>query len=285
MKNTKAPDKSPILATSPPSEPTEATAPPDEIGSQAAYDLYLPLAQKLAADKVSDYRADPQLAYQNVKRGVGNVLAELARIKHELPTADIESVRTLPQVTQGLLFSALQVNRDAGSPGTIEGLLAKAHPVRRKLLKAAEALAESGVIPDADVAPIRPGRGKVDTANDCVALAAVFRKHEKKIAGKTAITAADIAEADEVGSKLQTLLKPKGTPADNRLAPALATAVETRNRFWTLVEQRHEQMWRIGAWLWGHAVDEHVPPLQSRTVTRAAAAPDPAAPPPEVVPK
>ena len=44
-------------------------------------------------------------------------------------------------------------------------------------------------------------------------------------------------------------------------------------------------MWRIGAWLWGHAVDEHVPPLQSRTVTRAAAEPDPVAPTPEVAPK
>ena len=125
------------------------------------------------------------------------------------------------------------------------------------------------------------------TANDCVALVAVFRKYAKDTVGKTAITAADIAEADEVGSKLQTLLKPKGTPADNRLPPALATAVETRNRFWTLVEQRHEQMWRIGAWLWGHAVDEHVPPLQSRTVTRASAEadPDPAVPQTKVEPK
>jgi hypothetical protein len=264
MKNTKA--HSPAA---PPSSEASAAESSEEIGSQAAYDLFLPAAQKLPADKLSEYRADPQLAYQNVKRGAANVLTELARIKKELPLADIESVRTLPQVTQALIFSALQVNRDAGSPGTIEGLLNRAHPVRRKLLKAAEALVESSVIPDADLTPIRPGRGKVDTANDCVALAALFRKHEKKTAGKTAITAADIAEADEAGSKLQTLLKTKGTPADNRPAPALATAVDIRNRFWTLVEERHDHLWRIGAWLWGHAT----------------AAPEPAAPPADVVPK
>ena len=284
VKNTKSPAPAPAVL---PSTEATAAAPADEIGSQAAYDLFLPHAQKLPADKISEYRADPQLAYQNVKRGVGNVLAELTRIKHELPSADIEAVRTLPQVAQGLIFSALQVNRDAGSPGTIEALLNKAHPIRRKLLKSADALVESGVILDADLAPIRPGRGKVDTANDCVALAALFRKYEKKIAGKTAITAADVAESDEVGSKLQTLLRPKGTPADNRPAPALAIAVDNRNRFMTLVEQRHELMWRIGAWLWGHAVDEHVPPLQSRTVTRASAEPEPepAAPPKDVEPK
>ena len=273
MKKSVSPDNSSSAAALSLNNDPSVEAPPQEIGSQAAYDLFLPEAQKLPADKLSEYRADPQLAYQNVKRGVSNVLAELTRIKHELPLADIEAVRTLPQVTQGLIFSALQVNRDVGSPGTIEGLLDRAHPVRRKLLKSAEALVESKEIPEADLAPIRPGRGKVDTANDCVALAALFRKHAKKIAGKTAITAADIAEADEVGSKLQTLLRTKGTPADNRPAPALATAVETRNRFWTLVDQRHELMWRIGAWLWGHAVDEHVPPLQSRTVERASAEP------------
>ncbi len=279
MKNTKVPhDAIPS---------TEAAAQPlDEIGSQAAYDLFLPAAQKLPADELSDYRADPQLAYHNVKRGTASVLTELARIKKELPLADIESVRTLPQLAQGVIFSALQVNRDAGSPGTIEGLLSRAHPVRRKLLKAAEALVESGIIPDVDLAPIRPGRGKVDTANDCVALAALFRKHEKKTAGKTAITAADITEADEVGSKLQTLLKTKGTPTDNRPAPELATAVEIRNRFWTLLEERHDHLWRIGAWLWGHAVDEHVPLLQSRTLgPRASAASEPAAPPAVVAPK
>jgi hypothetical protein len=271
MKKSASPDKSDPAALS--SIKGASGEPAQEIGSQAAYDLFLPEAQKLPADKLSDYRADPQLAYQNVKRGASNVLAELTRIKHELPLADIEAVRTLPQVTQGLIFSALQVNRDVGSPGTIEALLDRAHPIRRKLLKSAEALAESKEIPEADVAPIRPGRGKVDTANDCVALAALFRKHAKKLAGKTAITGADIAEADEVGSKLQTLLKPKGTPADNRPAPDLAAAVDNRNRFWTLVDQRHEMMWRIGAWLWGHAVDEHVPPLQSRSVERASAEP------------
>jgi hypothetical protein len=260
----------------PPNPPSPADAPP-EIGAQAAYDRYLAEAQKLPADKLAEYRADPQLAYQNARRGAENVLAELTRIKHELPFADVEAVRTLPQVAQGLLFSALQVNRDLGSPGTIEALLGRAHPIRRKLLKAAEALVESKVISDDDVAPIRPGRGKVDMANDCVALAAVFRRYEKATAGKTAITAADIAEADEVGSRLQTLLKTKGTPTDNRPAPGLAAAIDARSRFWTLVEARHEMTWRIGAWLWGRAVDEHVPPLQSRAVSRASAHPAKAA--------
>ena len=278
MTNSGSTEKSDSTAALLPPNPPSAADPLAEIGAQAAYNLYLPEAQKLPADKLAEHRADPQLAYQNARRGAENVLVQLARIEEELPFADVEAVRTLPRVAQGLLFAALQVNRDLGSPGTIEALVERAYPIRRRLLKAAEALVDANVIADDDVAPIRPGRGKVDVANDCVALAAVFRKHASGTAGKTAITAADIAEADEVGSKLQTLLKTKGTPADTRPTPALAAAIDARSRFWTLVEQRHEMTWRIGAWLWGRAVDEHVPPLQSRTVSRAAAAPAKPAP-------
>lgn len=272
MKNSKVAAKPASPATLPATagEPAAGKSTPDEIGSQAAYDLFLPHAQQLPADKVSEYRADPQLAYHNMKRGVANVLTEITRVARELPLADLESVKTLPQLGQGVIFAALQVNRDAGSSGTIEALLGRAHPLRRRLLKSAEALAESNIVPDAEVAAIRVGRGKMDASNDCVALAALFRKYEKKIAGKSAITPEEIAEADEVGSKLQTLLKVKGTPTDNRPPPNVAIAVDIRNRFWTLLEQRHDHLWRIGAWLWGQAVDEHVPPLQSRVVARTA---------------
>jgi len=95
-----------------------------------------------------------------MKRGVANVLTEVTRIAHELPLADLDVVRTLPQLGQGMIFAALQVNRDAGSPGTIEALLKRAHPLRRRLLKSAEALAESNIVPEVDVAFIRVGRGK-----------------------------------------------------------------------------------------------------------------------------
>lgn len=42
----------------------------------------------------------------------------------------------------------------------------------------------------------------------------------------------------------------------------LREAAELRDRFWTLLRQRHEVLWRCGAWLHGSQVDAHVPPLQ-----------------------
>jgi hypothetical protein len=60
----------------------------------------------------------------------------------------------------------------------------------------------------------------------------------------------------------QHSLRTGGRAADGTPLP-LAEATELRDRFWTLLLQRHEALWRCGAWIHGHKVDEHVPPLQA----------------------
>jgi hypothetical protein len=60
----------------------------------------------------------------------------------------------------------------------------------------------------------------------------------------------------------QHSLRTGGRATDGTPLP-LAEATELRDRFWTLLLQRHEALWRCGAWIHGHTVDEHVPPLQA----------------------
>ncbi|HLL83236.1 MAG TPA: hypothetical protein VK420_11315, partial [Longimicrobium sp.] len=43
--------------------------------------------------------------------------------------------------------------------------------------------------------------------------------------------------------------------------PSLLKALDARDRLWTLLKQRHDVLWRCGAWLYGRAVDDRVPPL------------------------
>lgn len=61
------------------------------------------------------------------------------------------------------------------------------------------------------------------------------------------------------------------TSADSSL-PSLTEATELRDRFWTLLLQRHKALWRCGAWIYGQEVDSHVPPLQPRGGWQAAVA-------------
>ena len=49
-----------------------------------------------------------------------------------------------------------------------------------------------------------------------------------------------------------------------QLARGLTQAQDVLNRFWTLVNHRYDVLWRSGAWIFGRAVDEQVPPILSR---------------------
>ncbi|MBI5479012.1 MAG: hypothetical protein HY906_09160 [Deltaproteobacteria bacterium] len=249
-------------------------------GSQACYEAHLPAARKIPAAEVRPMRADLALALTNAHVGVDAVLGYVAQLKKELPRVAVVAIATLPDVGLGLAFAAGQVARYAPPPSGVQGWLKRAHQLRAVMLSSADALAAAGVLPAAALAKIHAGHGGIDTAGDCVALAALFQQHAAAIRGKTPVTAAHVREAAEVGTRLLAVLQPKGAKRKGGTSE-LKAATESRDRLWTLFERTWEdQVWRAGAWLFRRAVDQHVPPLQSRVGHKRpakAAPPTPAA--------
>jgi hypothetical protein len=174
---------------------------------------------------------------------------------------DVVELSTLPRLVQGLAFAVLQVESElrASAFGT---LFERAQHLRRKLRKAADALAEAGLLPDADIDEVWL-YGKQDVLEDCLSLVALLRRNEARIAGRSPMTASDIREAEQSVEKLRTMLGQREETSD-RGALSLVRVIDMRDRFWTLLKQRHEVLWRCGAWLYGHAVEERVPPLPTR---------------------
>ncbi|MDY7231402.1 hypothetical protein [Hyalangium rubrum] len=238
---------------------TEEAAELEALGSQAAYEAFLAPAQALEASAVEECRADIALACYNVKQGVEHVLAQEAVVS-ALPGVKLEELRSLPQLAQGLAFAALQVHRQLRAV-SFRPLFEQALRARRKLLKAAEALAAVGLLPEDEVSSLSGGRQNV--VEDCLALTALLKRHEASISGRSPVTAADLEEAEQVATNLRQLLAPWSGGESGAPAPVLE-ASGLRNRFWTLLKQRYEVLWRCGAWLFGHEVEEHVPPLESR---------------------
>jgi hypothetical protein len=255
-------------ATTTPAVPA-APAAPAVTGSQDAYDTFLPIAQAIPKAAVVGLNADPSLAFHNVDAGVAPVLAEKTRLAKELPTVDVAELASLPSLALAVAFAALQVDRDRKSDGAIAAKLAEAHPLRRKLLSSASALADAGVIAAADVAKIQKGTGHLDAAGDLVALSALFAKHAKAIAGKSPIATADVKRAGALGSELLATLKPASAKA--RGARPGAEAAETRDRLWTLLVERHDRLRRVGMWLFGEReVDARVPALLAHVAAKGA---------------
>jgi hypothetical protein len=233
----------------------------ESISSQTAYESFLTAVSTVEPALLEECCADIPLAYANVTRGVESVVGSGAVVIGKLPKVDIVELSMLPRLVQGLAFAALQVQREMRSVPF--GLLYdRAQVVRRKLRKAAEALAEAHLLAEADIDEVRM-YGPQSVLEDCLELAAVLRRNEGRIAGRSPVLPSDLQEAEQLAEKLRTMLGQQQEAADGGV-PSLLKVIEVRDRFWTLLSQRHDVLWRCGVWLYGRSVDERVPPLPVR---------------------
>ncbi|RJS17060.1 hypothetical protein DRW03_28770 [Corallococcus sp. H22C18031201] len=239
----------------------EAVAELEVISSQAAYERFLAPARALEDGVVEECRANIALAYQNAKQGVDAVLLREAEVA-TLPGVQVELLRELPELAKGLAFAVLQAQRDLPA-GAFGPLYERAVLLRRQLLKAADALAEAGLLARAELEAAQD-EGRRDVVRDCAALARLMRRNEERFAGRSPVTPADVGEAELVAEQLGALLAAPADPRDREATPLLIEATRIRDRFWTLLTRRHDVLWRCGAWLYGRDVEERVPPLQSR---------------------
>lgn len=244
----------------------------ESISSQPAYDAFLVAAMAIEPGFVEECCADVVLAYHNVMRGVENVLGNGAVVVGRLPNVNLVELSMLPRLAQGLVFAALQVERELET-ASFGRLFERAQQLRRKLRKAADALAEAGLLPNADIDEVWL-HAQQDVLDDSQALVALLRRNEARISGRSPVTATELLETEQLTEKLRAMLGRQGD-VSGKGTQTLLKAIEMRDRFWTLLVQRYEVLWRCGAWLYGRTVDERVPPLPIRRalIQRSLSAP------------
>ncbi|UQA57643.1 hypothetical protein [Polyangium aurulentum] len=247
------------------------------IDAQKAYDKFLPEAQALAPQALIPYRLDPDLAVINVQTALPAILAKKADIVAHLPKVDLGALLALPELAIAVKFAALRAEQAAPSEKSISRNLAEARKIRRALLSVARGLAATGLVPDHEVDAIAAGKGNRDIAEDCVALADLYRKHEAAIAGKHAVGDADVEKAASVGSWLLATMRPGNAPPEKAGPPP--ASVDARNRLATLLVQRHSELRKVVHYFHGEAYEDLAPSLQSRRLERDKQDPPPADPP------
>lgn len=235
----------------------------ERVASQTAYDAFLVAARALEPGFIEECCADAALVYHCVVRGTEDVLGSGMVIIGKLPNVDVVELSMLPRLAQALAFAVSQVQR-ATRASSFGPLFERAQRLRRKLRKAAEALAESGLLPDADVDELWL-QAPQDPLDDCLALAALLRRNETRITGRCAVTAFDLLEVEQVIATLRTMIGQAESGAGAE--PSLVKALDTRDRLWTLLKQRYDVLWRCGAWIYGPSVSDHVPSLPVRRST------------------
>lgn len=249
------------------------------VGSEAAYQRYLPLAQKIPASEVLSYRLDPVLAHHNAQLALAALSPHKDALKKALPLLDHSALFDVAELAQAVVFADLSVEGKVRSLGETRTLLTEASQLRALLLGMAETLASAGIFAAAAVDKIRAGRGPIDQASDCIELAALFGKTPLAMKEQRLVRTEHIERASELGTLLLGRLTPGGGRKKGTERPD-AKEVAARDRLATLLWQRYRDVRRAGFYLWGDELDDRVPPLQSRQLPRtkkpAAPAPTPA---------
>jgi hypothetical protein len=263
MITTPKPHPGPLPVAQPAPAPAVAAG-----GAVAAFQKYLSAANAVPAADVKVFHGDPNVVYTNVLTGTTNLLAQKSAILAQLPNEDLTVFQNLPEIALGLLYATLQATHRSTKNPSLQANLKEAHTLRALLLSSATALGQAGVLDTAVVAQIRRGRGLLDVARDLIALAGLFNANALAIAGKTPITVDQVNRASTLGTDLQAQLKPKNTP---KVKP-VNTAGDLRDRFWALVVQQYDRVWRVGALVYGQAeATAKIPPLLSHVVHQTAA--------------
>jgi hypothetical protein len=236
------------------------------IDAAKAYEKFLPEALAIADAAVIAPRLDPDLALANVQTALAAITAKKAEIPAHLPKVDLPALLALPELAMAVKFAAMRAEQTIPSEKSVSDKLAEARKIRRALLAVARGLAETGVVPQHEVDDIASGRGARDAAEDCVALAELFRKHASAISGKHPVTPAQIDEAAAAGSWLLANMRPMNAPAEKG-GPKPA-AVDARDRLGTLLVQRHAELRKVAHYFYGESYEDVAPALQSRSVKR-----------------
>jgi hypothetical protein len=246
-------------------EPIETQTP--VIPDKTAFERFVEQAKAQDRTRLLRYQFDIDIAVVTARESVEEVIAQSERVKRELPTLDLSKVKEIPELALATAY-AVRLAGNAGPAQTdVRALFREGVRLRALMLTAADALANSGVIARREVDRIRAGSGMIDSARDLVELAALFLTHAEEVRGKTAITTDLINQAAAMGSELLDSLRPSGARKAKPSAEVLE-AVELRDCFWTLLNQRYDLLRRAAMWLWGEDVDAHVPPLRTRRVVR-----------------
>jgi hypothetical protein len=245
-------------------KPAASAAPPtpSEATLAAAYARRREAASAVAGGDVRPLSGDPIQALQTVLAVVAKLRPLRAKLA-ELPGFDLDEAFAATDYAFGLVHAAGRVDR-LRSDGALPAQIRRARALRRTLLASAQILAASGLLPRAKVDEIGRHATTQQGVADCGTLAQLFRRKAKSIAGKHPITEAEIDEAIALSTALAREIRPAGSRRVRRATGARAEAIGLRDRFWTLLWNSYEELWRGGAYLWGRTlVAERIPRLGS----------------------
>jgi hypothetical protein len=239
----------------------QAPAPFVTTDPRAAFDHFAPQASAMTGD-VPVLSFEVSVARHNVEVACAAFAPYLGDVKGLAPSVEPTTIAELPALALALEFAANAVPLAARSDGSIDAAMRELGQVRLDTLAYLEIAARRGLVDEGRVAKVRAGHGKLDFANDCVAIGGIFADAAAALAGKHPFTKAELDLLATKGAWLRGELTPGGAP---RRPSERDPAAVTRDRLAKLLDDGYGELEKVAGVKWGAAaLRDHIPLLRSR---------------------
>lgn len=240
--------------------------------ASAAFAHFRPLAERVPTDGLAVFTGQPMVMFANVHAAIALVEPHFGLVAEQLRNPRFVDVFELPSLVLALQVAAARVPARALSTGEVDAMLSEASPLRELTLGYLEIAAHPllSLVPTERVRAIREGSGKLDFAQDCLAISNLFAEYASSLSGQHPFSAETLRRLDALGSALIQQIKPGNAIAT---APTRTPESILRDQLAAMVRDRYEHLLLMASAALGRAKAEALLPSLHST----------AAPPPTKV--
>ncbi len=255
---------------------TPAPAAPVVLHFTEAFERALPAVKALDPAELVTINIDVPSAVTTASGALTEILALRDRIVKELPSFDLKHLDELETYMKATAHAHALYSAASAPPEVIQALNEQGLVLRDLMYSDALALVKRGLMNGDKLGDFKTNVGYKNLAFDLFGLAVLFRASWDKVGSKTALTAAEIDQAQSIGEQLVAAVGAR------EQAPAIVAEVaQQRQRAFTLFVNSYDQARRAITFLrWNEGdVETIAPSLYAGRGSRKKAEPEPAAPP------
>jgi hypothetical protein len=228
-----------------------------------AFAHFRPAAEKVPTENLAVFTGQPLLLRVNILAALAAIEPHLDAAVSALRDPRLDEVFELPSLIMALEFAVGRVPVAKLSAGEIDGMLAEGAPWRELMLTFLEIAAHPliNLLPRERVAAVRAGKGKLDQAQDFVAIPGLLAEFSAALEGKHPFPMDKIDLLATLGGTLVKYVRP-----GNAIAEVAKRSKESilRDQLASMVVERYDQLQVLAAVALGRRkADELLPALRA----------------------
>ncbi|MGK3964108.1 hypothetical protein WMF38_08005 [Sorangium sp. So ce118] len=220
----------------------------DESLDRERYERYAMPASDLPAANVQAFRGDTGGVLAIVRRAVQSVTRDPARHRRRLPKSRFDTIRSLPELAMALDHAVTRMQPESAPPPEVAERLDQIYEALRPTLAAAEVCFPRGIVPET-YGIVRRALVAGDPASAAATITNLILDRWGHVQNRISITRDEVTRVNSTAKWLLSNTRP----------PERLDSRDIRDRLWSLLRERYEQLRAIAQEVSGDDSREYAP--------------------------